>query len=80
MLFLDTFSLRHQSARMMDVCTVVSRSLAGVPLVAQQSTNPSIIHEVAGSIPGLAPGLRIWCRHELWCGLQMQLGSGVAVV
>ena len=22
-------------------------------------------------------GLRIWCCHELWCRLQMQLGSGV---
>ena len=36
-------------------------------------------HEVAGSIPGLAQGLRIWCCHEQWCRSQMWLGSNVAV-
>ena len=24
-------------------------------------------------------GLRIWCYHELWCRLQMQLRSSMAV-
>ena len=27
----------------------------------------------------LLGGLRIWCCQELWCRLQMKLGSGVAV-
>ena len=34
--------------------------------------------EVAGSIPGLASGLRIRRCHELGCRLQMRFGSGVA--
>ena len=29
-------------------------SFLGVPVVAQQVTNPTGIHEVAGSIPGLS--------------------------
>ena len=30
----------------------------GVPVVAQWSTNPTRNHEVAGSIPGLAPWVK----------------------
>ena len=41
--------------------------------------NPIRNHEVAGSIPGLTHGLRIWCCYELWYGSQTQLGYGVAV-
>ena len=56
--------------------------LHGVPIVAQQKTNLTSIHEDTGWIPGLS-GLRIWhccvscgvgCRHGsdpillwLWC-------------
>jgi len=36
------------------------------------------IPEDTGSIPSLS-GLRIWRCHELWCRLQMQLGSRIAV-
>ena len=53
--------------------------MGGVPEVAQWLTNPSSIHEDAGSIPGLAqwvkdPGLR-----ELCCRSQTWLESRVAV-
>ena len=34
----------------------------------------------AGSIPGLASGLRIWCFSKLWHKSWMQLRSGIAVV
>ena len=47
--------------------------------MAQQLTNPTSIHKNTGLIPGLAQGLRIPCCHELWCGLQMRLGTHVAV-
>ena len=40
--------------------------------MAQQLVNPTSIHEVSG--------LRIQHCHELWCRLQMRLGSRVAVV
>ena len=40
-------------------------------------TNPTSIHDDMGSIPGLAlSGLKIW---HLWCRLQTQLRSQVAV-
>ena len=42
-------------------------------------TNPTSIHEDAGSISAPPSALRIWHCHELWYRSQMQLGSGVAV-
>ena len=47
--------------------------------MAQQLMNPTRIHKDAGSIPGLDSELRIQHCHELWCRLQMGLGSGVAM-
>ena len=51
----------------------------GVPFVALGLMNPTRIHEVADSIPGLLSGLRIRRCHKLWCRLQTWLGSDIAV-
>ena len=51
----------------------------GVPVMAQWVTNPTSIHEDIGLIPGLTQRVRIRCCGELWCRLQMGLGSRVAV-
>ena len=46
--------------------------------MAQWLTNPTRNHEVAGSL-ALLSGLRIRRCRELWCQLQTQLRSHVAV-
>ena len=38
--------------------TVLRSARLGVPVVAQWLTNPTRNHEVAGSIPGLAPWVK----------------------
>jgi len=50
----------------------------GVPVVAQGLMNPNSMHEDKGSIPGLTQWVKERC-HELWCRLQTQLGSGIAM-
>ena len=47
--------------------------------MAQWLTNPPRNHEVEGSIPALAQWVKIWHCRELWCRLQMQFGSLIAV-
>ena len=51
----------------------------GVSVVAQWLTNPNRNHEVAVRSLALLSVLRIWRCHDLWCRLQMWLGSGGAV-
>ena len=54
-------------------------SYLGVPVVAQRSwTQRASIRTDAGSISGLAWGLRIWRCRELWCKSQIWLSYNVA--
>ena len=47
--------------------------------MAQWLTNPTRNHEVVGWVPALAQRVNDPALRELWCRLQMQLGSRVAV-
>ena len=53
------------------------KEFMGVPVVAHRVMNLISIHEDVDSLPGLAQ----WVKdcYELWCRLQMWLGSCVAV-
>ena len=68
----DTYTLLYKTDDL-------KKTYTGVSVVAQWLTNPTRNHEVAGLIPALLSGLRIQYCHELWCSLQMWLGSSVAV-
>ena len=58
---------------------MIENNFSGVPVVAQWLTNPTRNHEVAGSVPALAQWVNDQALRELWCRLQMRLGSRVAV-
>ena len=47
--------------------------------MAQWLTNPTRNHEIVGLIPGLAQWVKDLALHELWCGSQTWLGSGIAI-
>ena len=51
-----------------------------VQIMAQRVKYPNSTYLDVGSILASLSGLRIWCLCKLWHGLQMWLGSGIAVV
>ena len=53
---------------------------AGVPFAAQQLTNRTRTPEDPDLIPDLTPWVGVQRCGELWCRLQMQLRSPVALV
>ena len=59
--------------------TVQDNRFFGVPVVAHWLTNLTRNHEVVGLIPGLVQWVKDPSLPWLWCRLQMQFGSRVAV-
>ena len=51
----------------------------GVPVVAQQVTKLTSIHEDEGLIPGLTQKVKGLACHELWCRWQTWLRSCIAI-
>ena len=61
------------------VWSFIKKLKIGVPVVVQWLMNLTRNCEVAGSIPGIAQGLRIWHCRELQCRQQTRLGSCITV-
>ena len=59
--------------------SLLVKTVTGVPVVAQWLTNPTRNYEVSGSIPDLTQWVKDPVLPELWCSLQMRLGSRVAI-
>ena len=79
-LFLNDLILIFRSCISFQIYKQGSFLAPGVPVVAQWLTNLTRSHEVMGLIPGLAQWVKdpaLPC--ELWCRLQTQLGSHVAL-
>ena len=55
------------------------KKLTGVSIVTQQVKNLTNAHEDADLIPGLAQWIKHLALPQAWYGLQMQLGSDIAV-
>ena len=55
------------------------RDVRELPIVAQRVKNLTSNHEDAGLVPGLAQWVEDRRCPELWCRLQTQLGSRIAV-
>ena len=60
-------------------CRVFKTLWVRVPVVAQRIKNPARVLEDAGSMPGLAQGVKDRRCCVLWCRSKMWLGSGTAV-
>ena len=80
-IFSFTYSLLHRLVREFSNLKKSKRirsTRVGVPIVARQKR--TWLASMRTQVPSLASlsGLRIQCCRELWCTLQMRLGSGVA--
>ena len=58
---------------------VLKSTCVGVPTVAPQKGIRLGTMKLQVQSLALLSGSRIWCCHELWCRLQMRLGSRIAV-
>ena len=58
---------------------MVNYSTLQSSIAAQRVKNPASIHEAADLISGLIQWVKDPVLRELWCRLQMQFESGVAV-
>ena len=63
-----------------DKTDYIINNVGGVPMVGQWSMNLELgTMRLRVRSLALLSGLKIWCCRELWCRLQTQPGSGIAV-
>ena len=75
-LFLNAYIPLATASQMDDIRI---KRQGGAPIVAQQKQiQLGTMRLWVRSLASLS-GLRIWRCHELWCRLQMRLGSGIVV-
>ena len=78
-LYRSLLSIQQNYVSKSNVHTLIKKCFIGVPIMAQRKRIQLVTVRLWVRSMASLSGLRIRCHCELWCRLQMQLGSGIVM-